>query len=352
MPATDPLLPLDAATPPFFAGVDVGGTNTKIGIVDDRGRPVAFRAISTDVRRGPQEGTDRIGQALVELVGAVGLAAAAVAQVGLATPGTMDIPAGMMLEPHNLPGWNDFPVRDCLSRRCGKPVTYANDASAAAYGEYWRGRGRDFQSLLLITLGTGIGGGIILDGSSLDGQHCHGAECGHVIIDYHENARRCACGQAGHLEAYASAKAVVYRTREALEGGRASSISRRLQAADDVLSPRLIAAEAEAGDELAREIVFDTARYLGIGITSILHTVDPAAVALGGAMTFGGGSSPLGQAFLERVRQEIRARAFPVLAEQTLVDFATLGSAAGYIGAAGLARADHLRNGGRNSSDA
>ena len=333
------LTSLADAQPPLFVGVDLGGTNIKVGLVDNSGQTLAYQKVPTEVDRGPEDGVQRMAAAVREVIEQAGAEAKAVKLLGLATPGTMDIPAGMLLQPHHLPGWYDFPIRDRLSHHCGLGVTYANDAGAAAFGEYWRGTGRDFRSMVLLTLGTGIGGGIIVDGMSIDGEHSHGAECGHIIIDCNETARRCPCGQLGHLEAYASATAVVGRTEEALGAGRASSITGRLDAGAE-LTPLVLAEEAEAGDALARELILETAEYLGIGIVSLLHTVDPNGVVLGGAMTFGGNESELGRAFLDRVRQEVRRRAFPVVAERVAIDFASLGGDAGYLGAAGLARRD------------
>jgi glucokinase len=127
-----------------------------------------------------------------------------------------------------------------------------------------------------------------------------------------------------------------------LEANVPSSLHARLQAGE-ILTPKLVAEEAEKGDPLSRQIVFETAHYLAIGIATLIHTIDPNGVLLGGAMTFGGHGSPLGREFLERIRQETRRRIFPVLAERTIIDFAALGSDAGYIGAAGVARVEHRR---------
>jgi glucokinase len=135
---------------------------------------------------------------------------------------------------------------------------------------------------------------------------------------------------------------VIRRTEEALAGGRASSLTRRI-AEGQKLTPLLVADEAEASDALAREIVLETARYLGVGVVNLMHTIDPSGVVLGGAMTFGGHESPLGREFLDRVREEVRRRSFPVLAERTVIDFAALGADAGFIGAAGVARLEHLK---------
>jgi glucokinase len=334
------IIPLAEAKKPFFVGVDLGGTSVKAGLVDDLGRTLSYLAIPTEVQKGAEYGTARMGQLVKDVATEAGLAIGDVARVGLGSPGEMDIPAGMLVKPVNLTGWNNFPIRDRLAEHCGVPVTFENDANAAAYGEFWIGPGRDYESMALLTLGTGIGTGIIIGDLVVRGAQSCGGECGHCIIDYADDARLCGCGQRGHLEAYASATAVIKRTREALDAGRSSSLSKRLDAGAD-LTPKLIAEEAEAGDAFSLETIDETARYLGIGIVNILHTVNPAIVLIGGAMTFGGKESELGRRFLRRVETEIRRRALVQPAQKTALDFATLGGDAGYIGAAGVARLEY-----------
>ena len=194
----------------------------------------------------------------------------------------------------------------------------------------------------MLTLGTGVGGGIIVGDLSIDGAHSHGSECGHIIVDSSPSARLCPCGQRGHLEAYASATAVKARAAEAIEAGGSGSLARAVAGGEE-LTPILVGREAAAGDPLAVEIVLETARWLGIGIVTLMHTIDPEAVVLGGAMTFGGEGAPLGRSFIERIRAEVRSRAFPTLSAETTIGFASLGGDAGSIGAAGLARLDHRR---------
>lgn len=339
MPKSRQFLPLSEAKPPFYVGVDLGGTNIKVGVVDDQGSALSWTSIETLSERGADNAVKRMGEAVGAAIQQAHLRKADIRRVGLGSPGTMDIPAGMLLEPPNLPGWNHYPIRDRLSQQCGLPVSFANDAGAAAYGEFWVGCGKEMPSMVLLTLGTGIGGGIIVHDLSIDGEHSHGAECGHIIIDYRDDARMCPCGQPGHLEAYASALAIVKRTHEALDAGRTSSLTKRL-AAGEPLTPLMLAQEADAGDELSLEIVLETARYLGVGIVTLMHAIDPSGVVLGGAMNFGGNETKLGRRFIERIREEVRRRAFPVLAEKTMIDYATLGGDAGFIGAAGIARLD------------
>lgn len=337
MPDASQFIKASDAQAPLFAGVDLGGTNLKIGVVDDLGRTLSWLTDPTDAEKGPEDGARRMSDALLKAIAQAGISPSDVAQVGLGSPGTMDVPAGMLIRPHNLPGWFDFPIRDRLSQHCGRPVTFTNDANAAAYGEFWIGAGSSMHSMVMFTLGTGIGCGIIVGDLSIEGENSHGAECGHIIIDIDENARVCGCGQPGHLEAYCSAPHVVSRTEEALAAGGGSSLSPRIAAGEE-LTPELLAQEASQGDELSRKIVFDTARYLGVGAVTLLHTIDPSGIVLGGGMTFGRNETPLGREFMEEFRNEVRKRAFPVVAERVMIDYASLGGDAGYIGAAGIAR--------------
>ncbi|MEM7316232.1 MAG: ROK family protein [Planctomycetota bacterium] len=332
----------DDAKRPIYAGIDVGGTNIKFGLVDDNGQTVAYDTIRTESERGPEDAVARMAAQVNKMIAGAGLDSNDVPIIGLATPGTMDIAAGLILEPSNLPTWRHFAIREELKKASGKPVLYANDAGAAGYGEYWCGCGRQYPSLVLLTLGTGVGAGIILNGVSIDGEHSHGAECGHNIIDMHENARICSCGQRGHLEAYCSATGIVKRIEEKLKTARSTSLRQRIDDGES-LTTLMLAQEAEKGDGFSLEMIDETAVYLGVGITTIVHTIDPSIVVLGGAVNFGGKETELGQRFLSKVTDEFRRRAMPVLAENTVLDFAILGGDAGYVGAAGLAREEYLR---------
>lgn len=331
------LLPLSQAQRPLYAGVDLGGTNIKAALVDDTGRLIAFHTEKTHAERGPEDAAARMGQSVHLLARTAGIATADIAGVGLGSPGPLDIPAGTIVRAGNLVGWDNFPLRECVAIHCGLPVTFANDANAAAYGEFWVGAARDQGSLVMVTLGTGVGGGIIIGDVNVEGAHSHGSECGHMIVDPFPTARMCPCGQLGHLEAYASAKSLVARAEEALAAGGGGSLAAAV-AAGEPLTPILVGREAEAGDSLAGELVRETGRWLGIGIVSIMHAIDPEVVLIGGAMTFGGESGPVGRAFLAQIRQEVCRRTFSTLAAETVIGFASLGGDAGSIGAAGLAR--------------
>ncbi|MCE9527701.1 MAG: ROK family protein [Planctomycetales bacterium] len=328
---------------PLFLGVDVGGTNIKLGVVDDEGRVVAKTQIPTHEEAGPPDAVQRARHAVDELLGELGLVMKDLAAVGLATPGTMDIPAGMIVHPHNLPHWYDFPIKKCVADSFGLPVSYANDANAASYGEFWVGSGKVYHSIVLLTLGTGVGGGIIIGDLSVDGEHSHGSECGHIIVDNSPSARMCGCGQPGHLEAYCSATALVKRAElELVAKARKTSLANRVAKGEE-LTALMISEEAEIGDAFSNDLIQELATWLGLGIVTLMHTIDPGAVILGGAMNFGGHDAPVGAKFIARVRSVVRQHAFPIPAQRTTIDFATLGGDAGFIGAAGIARIEFHR---------
>ncbi len=316
---------------PIFAGIDVGGTSIKIGLVDTEGNTLGFKEIPTNEPDGPRAAMQSAVEAIRVLLDQVGVSIDQLAAIGLGTPGPQDIPNGLLIEPPNHPNWHHFPIVSCLESISGKKVAYNNDANAASWGEFWLGSGRDSNSMAMLTLGTGVGGGIIMDGRMLIGKNSCCGELGHIIIDGRPNARLCVWGGGrGHLEAYASASAVINITKERLESGQSSL----LQGEQEKLTGRMIYDAALQNDPLALTIIDETADHLAVGITTIVHTLDPGLVVLGGAMTFGGNECPIGRRFLSHIQRGLRARSFKNIVDGTEVRFATLGGDAGYLGAA------------------
>jgi glucokinase len=303
----------------------------KGGVVDDDGRPLASVSLPSDAHKGQEYGLARMCQTIRDAVAAARLGMDDIAAIGVATPGTMDIPAGVILDPPNLKPWKNVPVRQHIADAFGLPVAFQNDANAAAYGEFWAGAGRQARSLVLFTLGTGVGGGIILGDLIVEGEHSHGAEIGHIKIEM-TAPRQCGCGRWGCLEAYASATAVVKRTLEAMAASDGTSSLGAVLHAQGEITARDVFEAATSGDALAERIVADTAFYLAVGATNMMHTIDPDMIV------FGGGMTAAGEGFLERIRNHVQELAFPVPAARTQICFARLGSDAGFIGAAGCAR--------------
>jgi len=329
---------------PLFVGLDVGGTSMKAGVVDDHGNSLGSVSLPTEAHRGQQFGLERMCESIRQAVAACGRKMKDINAIGVATPGTMDIPAGLILDPPNLKPWQNVPVRDYVGKAFGLPTAFQNDANAAAFGEFWAGAARDARSLVFFTLGTGVGGGIIIEDYVMEGQHSHGAELGHVPIEM-TNPRQCGCGRMGCLEAYASATAVVKRTVEALAKSGAKSPLRQLSKKEGGLSARDVFEAAAGGDKLADTIVSETATYLAIGSVIAMHTIDPDMIV------FGGGMVAAGDGFLERIRKEVKRLALPVPAEKTQICFASLGSDAGYVGAAACGRQLYWKQKKKSRSD-
>jgi glucokinase len=315
----------------YYVGLDVGGTSMKAGVVEESGKALSGVSLPTDAHLGQAFGLERMCESIRAAVAAAGLKQAQIAAIGVATPGTMDIPAGIILDPPNLKPWKNVPVRQYIQDKFAIPTAFQNDANAAAYGEFWVGAGKEAHSLVMFTLGTGVGGGIIIGDVVIEGEHSHGAELGHIKIEM-TNPRQCGCGRWGCLEAYASATAVVKRAHNALasDGGK-SALHAVVNNGREITSKEIFDASA-AGDALAEKIVEETAFYLAVGAMNLMHTIDPDMVV------YGGGMIAAGDGFLDRIRRHVKKLAFPVPAEKTQIRYALLGSDAGFIGAAACGR--------------
>ena len=317
-----------------YIGLDVGGTTMKSAVVDEHGKAFESVSLSTESQRGQEAGLQRMAETIRLAIAKANLTLDDITAIGVATPGLMDIKRGLILDPPNLKPWKDVPVPDYIRKEFNKPVAFQNDANAAALGEFWIGAGRDVHSMVLFTLGTGIGGGIIIDERIIEGDNSHAGEIGHVRIALPEQGRLCGCGRRGCLEAYASATAVVARTREAMAGGPIQTSLRKFVREDEEneISSKEIFDAAEQGDELAGKIVEETAYYLALGACSVMNTVDPEMIV------FGGGMVAAGEPFLKRIQAYVLRYGLDYPASRATIRFAQLGSDAGFIGAAGCAK--------------
>jgi glucokinase len=317
-----------------FVGLDVGGTTMKAAVVDDAGRPLSEPAVlDTRPELGQDTGLETMCDAIRGAVAAAKLKMKDVAAIGVATPGLMDIKAGLILDPPNLKPWKNVPVRDHVKKVFGKPTAYQNDANAAAYGEFWVGAAQDTRSMVLFTLGTGVGGGIILNDRVVEGEHSHGGELGHLRIVPPNHGRLCGCGARGCLEAYASATNVVHRAREAMAASRRPTrMSAYFTANDDEFTAKVIFDLADGGDELAAQVVDDTAYYLALGACAVMAVVDPEMIV------FGGGMAESGEPFRGKIEDSVKRFGLPFPSKSVKIALAKLGADAGFIGAAGCAR--------------
>ena len=317
-----------------FVGLDVGGTTMKAAVVDDAGKRYADVSLPTQPERGAAAGLDTMCETIRLAVKAAKLTLDDITAIGVATPGLMDIKLGLILDPPNLKPWKNVQVPQYIREKLRKPTAFQNDANAAALGEFWVGAGKEIGSMCLFTLGTGIGGGIIIGGQVLEGEHSHGGEVGHMRIDMPDRGRLCGCGRRGCLEAYGSATAVVDRTREELASYRGPTKLREFfrDMDEDKISAEHVFNVASSGDSLAQQIVDDTAYYLALGACNIMATVDPQLVA------FGGGMIAAGEPFLTKIKEYVSRYGLSYPASKVQIRYAQLGSDAGFIGAAACAR--------------
>src|SRR3954463_8770490 len=278
-------------TQQYIVGVDLGGTNIVVGAMSSDGQQsFATRSIPTSVDLGADGVADRI-VGLIEGVILDTIAETSAQRrhflgVGVGAPGPLDREKGLVIVAPNL-GWKNFPLRDRISERLRLPVTLDNDANCATVGEWWQGAARGGRNVVGMTIGTGIGGGVIIDGKLFHGASDVAGEIGHTTIDL--NGRHCKCGNYGCLEAYASGPAIAVRAREVLVREETASLLPSLVGGQlDQITAQTVYDAAKRGDAVANEIVRDTARYLGAGVANLLNTFNADVVVIAGGVTQAG----------------------------------------------------------------
>ncbi len=313
----------------LFIGIDLGGTNIKVGLFDSDISLVAKTSVPTNADMGVEAIVASMAKASCDLLTEHGFSLEDVTAVGLGSPGPARYTDGIIEDATNLPKLKNAPIRDMLGDAMGKPVAFANDASVACLGEHVAGAGKGVGDMVFFTLGTGIGGGIINDGKLLDGAGDNAAELGHLII--YPDGRKCNCGQRGCVEAYASANSTARRATEAIEAGTESALCKVLEAHGEITCKDVYDALA-AGDALAKEVTDGTAKALAVLCVNLLHTTEPARIV------FAGGMIAAGDAMLERIRYYFNELIWGLKKETVEICFATVGEDAGIIGAAVLAK--------------
>ncbi len=309
---------------PVYVGIDLGGTNFSIGLVRPNGELVASANCQTLIERGHEEIIDRMAQETIALWEREGYSREEILEVGIGSPGPLDLKTGTVITTPNLK-WVNVPLRDMMAERLKLPVTIDNDAVSATFGEFWVGAGKPYNDVIGITLGTGVGGGIILGGRIHHGAQDIAGHVGHMVIQM--DGRQCGCGNRGCLETYASATGIVASTVEMLTTERPTL----LRTVNRLTAKRVYEA-AVKGDELALEIFDRTGFYLAVGINNLLNVVNPEAVILMGAV------ANAGDVLLNPIKQYLKNMAFPRIYEETRILRGTLRDLAGVIGAAGFAK--------------
>ena len=317
----------------YILGVDLGGTNIVVGTVAENGTQVL--GVCAEPTR-PEEGADAVVGRIADLcrrsiaeAAAAGVPASSIAGVGIGSPGPLDRENGIVLITPNL-GWRDFPLRQRISDALNLPATLDNDANCAVLGEWWMGAGRGARYLVGMTIGTGIGGGIVIDGRLYHGASDAAGEIGHTTID--STGRRCKCGNYGCIEAYASGPAIAARAVEGIEAGAESSLARFAGGDLSKVTAQTVYECAHDGDDYAQEVVRDTAKFLGAGIANLINIFNPDTVVILGGVTLAG------ERLFTPLRSEVKRRAFKPAVERCRILPGELPGTAGVVGAAATFR--------------
>ncbi|MDH4131433.1 MAG: ROK family protein [Gemmatimonadota bacterium] len=311
-----------------IVGVDLGGTNIVTGVVaEDGSRIHGVRSVPTGAEQGPDAVVERIvstakasiadaraAMPRMELIGA-----------GIGSPGPLDRRSGLVLLTPNL-GWVNMPLRQRLQDGLGLRTALDNDANCAILGEWWQGAARGTRVTVGLTIGTGIGGGIIIDGRLFHGATDIAGEIGHMTIDAH--GRRCKCGNYGCIEAYASGPNIALRAVEAIQSGGQSTLPSLVRGELSQVTAQTVYDAAHAGDELALEVVRDTAKYLGAAVASLINIFNPEAIVIVGGVT------RAGESLFEPLRREVARRAFKPAVQVCRIVPGELTGEAGVYGAA------------------
>ncbi|NLF00600.1 MAG: ROK family protein [Anaerolineales bacterium] len=310
-------------------GIDLGGTKISIALVDSTGRIVARDVQETRAEEGPDPIIARMLAASRRVLAQAGVDSGQVAAIGIGSPGPLDIIAGTVESPPNLPGWDHIPLRQRVEEALGVPAVLENDANAAVLGEHRFGAGRGVDHMVYVTASTGIGGGLILDGKLYHGASGVAGEIGHMVIL--PNGPLCGCGNRGCLEALASGTAIARRARESVVRGVSTQIRELAGGDPQRITARIVAEAARQGDPEASSIVNEAMAYLGIGMASLANLLNPQLIVIGG------GLMNLGEALFEPVRRAVARLAFPAASGAVRVVPAALGENVGVLGAAAVA---------------
>jgi len=312
----------------FVFAADLGGTHLRAALVDRQGRVYCRQSQATPHSKNPDEIVHALLAAVRKCEADTKSRGGRITAVSIAVPGTVNVAEGIVVKAPNVPCLDRFHLAANLERQLSWPVILENDANAAAVGEMWQGAARGCRSLICVTLGTGVGGGIILDGKLWRGANGSAAEIGHIGVDPFADVP-CTCGSHGCLEVYASATAIVRMTREA-KSRYPNSV---LQNAQELTSEGVYRA-GESGDELAIEVFRKMGTYLGIGLASLINVLNPEIVVIGGGLANGW------DLFEKFMHEQILERAFPIPARCVKIVRAECGDDAGLLGAARLAFVD------------
>ncbi|MGM0874255.1 MAG: ROK family glucokinase [Bacillota bacterium] len=312
----------------WLVGIDLGGTTIKMAFINNYGEIEEKWEIPTD--KSGKEITTDIAKAIDAKLAELGLTKAKLAGIGMGAPGPVNLDSGLVYVAVNL-GWKNYPLRDHLEMETGLPAVIDNDANIAAIGEMWKGAGDGAKDLICVTLGTGVGGGLISNGEVIHGVNGAGGEIGHITV-VPEGGAPCNCGKTGCIETIASATGIVRLAKEKLASTDKESVLHTIVEKNSDLTSKDIFDAADQGDALAEEIIDYVTFQLGLTLANISNGLNPEKIVIGG------GVSKAGERLTTKVEHYFKRFAFPRVADAATITIATLGNDAGVIGGAWLAK--------------
>ena len=310
--------------------IDLGGTKIITAIISNKGQMIAREYCLTLADEGPQSVINRILSAIDHLLSLRNMESSKLGSISIASAGVIDLDRGVITSSPNLPGWHNIPLRDIIKERYGVNTFLINDADAAALGEHHFGAGKGVNNLIYLTVSTGIGGGIIINGRLYTGLCGSAGEIGHMTIDV--NGPKCNCGNIGCLETLASGTAVAKEAIRRISQGERSSLTEIVEGKIENITAEEVSLAAQGGDSLALEVISKAATYLGAGMVNIVNIFNPEMIIVGGGM------AKMGDLLLNPAKQVVRERAFSLPAQAVRIVLAQLGDDAGVLGAAIFAR--------------
>ncbi|MCQ2738729.1 MAG: ROK family protein [bacterium] len=304
-------------------GIDVGGTNVKIALVSDKGKIIYSNSIPTRTEMGYEYTINSMKDAIRDLLKETKLQAANIEGMGFGFPGQIDCQKGIVRLAPNIPGWVNVPIAEIMEKEFCIPTRVDNDVRTAALGELNYGAGIGCQNLICITVGTGIGSGLVINGKLVRGASNAAGELGHIKLTM-DGGPLCGCGDRGCLEAYASGPSIVAMAEEYIKGGKSTKYR---ELANPDITPYIVAVAAKEGDPVAKQIFRIMGEYIGMGLTSVVNLLNPEKIIIGG------GVAEAGDILLNPIKETIQKRAMSIQGNAVEIVPAQLGNTAGVIGA-------------------
>ncbi len=314
---------MSAMAKKYRIGVDVGGTNVKVALVDKAGSIVFTDTVPTRAEMGYEYTISNMIKAISDVMKEAKVSKDAIEGIGFGFPGQIDCDNGIVRLAPNIPGWVNIPIADIVSKEFGVPVKVDNDVRCAALAELNYGAGKGSQNLICITVGTGIGSGLIVNGKLVRGASNAAGELGHIKLQM-DNGPLCGCGDHGCLEAFASGPAIVAMAEEYIKGGKSTKYR---ELAKNEITPYYVCEAAKQGDVVAKKIFEIIGTYIGIGLSSVVNLLNPEKIVIGG------GVADAGEFLFGPIKEALVKRAMPIQGAAVQVVHAELGNTAGVIGA-------------------